>query len=67
MSKPTPSPNRRAAKALIITLGIPVAFMIVMPVVGMLDCHRRGFELRWNGLTPTCLMDFSKGVPKPRW
>lgn len=71
MSKPKPSPNRRAAKALIISLGLGMSFMMVfkvgLPAAGMIDCHRRGFEVRWKGLSPTCFMDFSKGMPKPRW
>lgn len=67
MSKPAPSPNCRAVRALLIPTGICAALYAAPMEQGLVDCHRRGFEIVWDPLPSGCRIDASKGLPTPRW
>jgi hypothetical protein len=70
MANMKPQPGQRAFVAF-----RNLAVMLAVVIIGgwallagpaAYDCYRRGFAIIWNPLPSGCLMDASRGLPKPR-
>ena len=63
MPKPT-DPNKRAFRAILAIAGICMAFfLLLVNVPGGFECLARGGDVRMEGISIRCYMDFSNWQP----
>ena len=70
MAHDTANPNKRALRAIrniAVLFGLFWLSQYGFMLVGMYQCHQRGFEITWEEGGFRCFIDASNGLPKPRW